>query len=72
MRQVHVEIRNRIERALGNRNWSWLAARSGVPPSTLSNQRLRPRFSIDVLVAIADALERPVAEFLPDDIPGRD
>lgn len=64
LRAVHHKIRDRIDRALGPRSWAWLSRASGVPQSTLASQRVRPKFSIEVLLAVAEALERPVTYFL--------
>ena len=64
-RELHGHIRSRIELALGNRSWSWLSRATGVPQSTLSSQAAKPKFSVDVLVAVADALGREVSYFLP-------
>jgi hypothetical protein len=72
-RDVHAEIRSRIEAELGERTWSWLAQASGAPPSTLSNQVNRPRFTLDVPVRIAGALEKDLSHFLPAlPLPGAD
>ena len=65
-KDLHAEIRSRIKTELGVRTWSWLAQASGVPPSTLSNQVNRPRFTLDVLVRIADALGKNLSHFLPN------
>ena len=65
-RPLHEHIRCQIELALGRRSWAWLAETSGVPQSTLSNQTSRPRFSIDVLMRVSAALDRPPSFFLPD------
>jgi len=69
-RALHLFVRSRIELALGPRPWKWLAAESGVATSTLSSQVNRPKFSLDTLVRIAAALDRPIAYFLPDE-PGQ-
>lgn len=61
----HVEIRTRIETMLRGRTWRWLAQASGVPPSTLSNQLARPKFTIDVLYRLAEALECQAIDLLP-------
>jgi len=63
-RSIHVLALGRIESALNGRPWSWLSEKSGVPQSTLSAQINRPKFTVDVLVAIADALEMSVADLL--------
>lgn len=65
-REVHLQIRRKIEHALGGRTWTWLATEAGVPQSTLAGQAGKPKFSLDVLLAIAEALGEPVAAFLPD------
>lgn len=64
-RDLHQGILARIELALGDRSWSWLSSKSGIPRSTLASQKGKPRFSVDVLVLIANALDRDVAYFLP-------
>jgi len=63
--RLHAEIRSRIEAELGERTWSWLAQASGIPASTLSNQINRPRFSLDVVSRIADALGKDITYFVP-------
>jgi CI repressor-like protein len=65
-RELHEHILAQIEHRLGHRSWKWLAEQSGVPRTTLITQADRPRFSVDVLVRIAGALERDVEYFLPD------
>lgn len=64
--KLHKYVKNRIDATLGSRTYSWLAQASGVPQSTLSNQLNRPKFSLEVLVRVAVALQRPVRDFLPD------
>ncbi len=64
-RQLHEHVRDQIHNALGRRTMSWLAKASGVPPSTLSNQLLRPRISLDTLTRVANALDRDPASLLP-------
>lgn len=68
-RDLQVFVRDRIDRALGVRSWSWLARATRVPQSTLAAQRGKPRFSLDVLVSVAEALGRPLSDFLPADDP---
>jgi hypothetical protein len=63
-RRLHAQVRERIERALCGRSVSWLAAASGVPQSTLASQMAKPKFSLDVLVRVARALEEDLAYFL--------
>ena len=65
-RNLHLFVRSRIELALGSRHWKWLAKESGVPASTLSTQMNRPKITLDVLVRVTAALDRPVSFFLPD------
>lgn len=65
-REMHEDIKRRIEEQLGSRTWSWLANASGVPQSTLASQAARPKFSLDVLVKLASALDVNVALLLPD------
>lgn len=64
-RELHFQIRSQIETELGERTWGWLAQASGVPASTLSNQVNRPKFSLDVLSRIADALGKDITYFFP-------
>jgi Bacteriophage CI repressor helix-turn-helix domain len=64
-RDLHAHIRARIGEALRSRSWSWLADTAGVPRSTLATQAGRPRFSVEVLVRVADTLEKDVTFFLP-------
>ena len=64
-RQLHGHILTRIELALGQRPWSWLAREAGVPQSTLVSQAAKPKFSVEVLLRIAMALDRPITYFLP-------
>lgn len=70
-RQFHARIRTRIELALGARSWSWLSRTAGVPQSTLASQSAKPKFSVDVLLRIAMALEKDVTYFLPVSGDGR-
>lgn len=65
-RELHRHILERIERALGPRAWSWLAEEAGVPRSTLATQAAKPRFSVEVLLRVAQALNRDVTYFLPE------
>lgn len=65
-RELHRFILERIELALGRRSWRWLSDETGIPQSTLATQRSKPKFSVDVLIAIANALDRPVTYFLPE------
>ena len=53
--------------SLGERSWTWLARQAAVPKSTLFTQKARPKFSVEMLVAIAHALDRPVTYFLPQE-----
>ena len=68
-RNLHHQIRSNIEHELDGRTWSWLAEKSGVPASTLSNQRSRPHFSLDVLTKVAEALGKNLIDLLPADGP---
>ena len=63
--ELHGCIRDRIDLALGGRSWRWLACEAGIPQSTLASQASKLRFSVAVLVAVADALQRPVTYFVP-------
>ena len=69
--ELHRQIRERIESCLGDRTWRWLSEASGVPQSTLSNQLSRPRFSLKVLLRIANALEKDLSFFIPETYPER-
>lgn len=64
-RELHLEILSRIEAELGGRTWGWLAQASAIPQSTLSNQINRPRFTLDVLERIAEALGVDLVKLLP-------
>lgn len=64
-RDLHAFILSRVRERLGDRSWSWLADEAGIPRTTLITQASRPRFSVDVLVNVAHALDRDVAYFLP-------
>ena len=65
-RELHTHIRMRIELGLGDRSWSWLSRAADVPQSTLASQAAKPKFSVQVLLRVASALERDVNYFLPD------
>jgi len=62
--ELHRRIRERIESCLDDRTWRWLSEASGVPQSTLSNQLSRPRFSLKVLLHVANALEKDLSFFI--------
>jgi len=47
-----------------------LAAEADLPRSTLVSQVYRRKFSVDVLVSVAHALEADVAAFLPPELSG--
>ena len=64
-RELHQHVRARIELALGGRSWRWLSTAAAIPYSTLAEQAAKPKFSLDVLVAVAEVLERDIAYFLP-------
>ena len=66
-RQLHTHIRMKIELALGGRSWNWLSRTAGVAQSTLASQATKPKFSIQVLVGVAAALEKDVNYFLPEE-----
>ncbi len=66
-RNLHHQIRANIEHALDGRTWSWLAEKSGVPASTLSNQRSRPCFSLEVLSKVAEALGTDLVGLLSEE-----
>lgn len=71
-RDLHEYIRGQIEERLGRRTWTWLAEQAGIPQSTLATQLAKPKFSVDVLVRIAEALEIRLGELFPphDELPG--
>lgn len=64
-RTLHLYVRERILSVLGDRPLKWLASSAGVPTSTLSAQLLRPKFSLEVVVRVADALGLDPCELLP-------
>lgn len=64
-RELHAHIRAKILLAKGDRSWNQLAKDAGVPHSTLATQAARPRFSLDVLLRLAGALDREPSYFLP-------
>ncbi len=61
--QLHTYIRARIEQALGGRSWNWLSRTAGIPQSTLASQVAKPRFSVDVLLLVATALEKDLNHY---------
>lgn len=63
-RHLHARIRTEIERALGGRQWSWLATTAEIPPSTLSTQLAKPKFSVETLCRIARVLDLDLNELL--------
>jgi predicted transcriptional regulator len=63
-RETHQQIRQRIEKELGGRTWSWLAKVTGIPPSTLSNQVNRPRFTLEVIRRVGKALDLDFSDVL--------
>ncbi len=62
--ELHDFIVARIETALGDRTWRWLAHKSGVPVSTLHGQKYT-KFTVRVLLRVAAALEMDVTDLLP-------
>jgi hypothetical protein len=67
-RRLHREALKRIELALEGRSWLWLSEKTKIPQSTLQTQknvRGDPKFSLEVLAAVAEALGKPLAYFLP-------
>ena len=65
-KDLHGHILRQIELALGRRSWNWLARESSVAQSTLATQAGKPKFSVDVLLRIAEALDKDVGYFLPE------
>ena len=63
--ELHRHVRLRIELALSKRSWNWLSQETGVPQSTLASQAGKPKFSLEVLVLVARALDRDIRYFLP-------
>lgn len=63
-RALHVNLKSRIEAALGERSWKWLADQIGVPQSTLASQVCKPKFSLEVVWRIARVLRLDLQELL--------
>lgn len=63
-RALHVHLKRRIEAALGDRSWKWLADQIGVPQSTLASQVCKPKFSLEVVWRIARVLRLDIQELL--------
>ena len=68
-RKLHGYIRRQIELAMGWRSWNWLAGQTGIPSSTLCSERKKPKFSLEVVLLVAQALDRDLSYFLPPDAP---
>lgn len=68
--ELQEHIRSKIEFALRDRSWNWLAETSGVPQATLNEQKLKRRFKLDVLLKVSRVLRRPIGYFLPDEHAG--
>ena len=68
-RRVHERIRAQIQRALGDRSWSWLARTAGIPISTLTDQMRKPGFDLYTLMRVAEALDCEIQDLLPADEP---
>ena len=64
-REVHHRIRSRIQEALGERSWNWLAKTAGIPQSTLAHQAAKPKFSVEVLWRCSIALGVDIGYFFP-------
>lgn len=64
-KSTHEGIRRRIEMLLDGRSWTWLAAKAGIPQSTLATQAGKPRFSVDVLLRVAHALDVDLVDLMP-------
>jgi len=64
--ELHAVIRDRIDTARGRLSLNKLAKSAGVPYATLHDQFSRPKFSIDVLVALAAALDTDLAELISE------
>lgn len=64
-RELHEHILRRVEHRLNGRSWAWLSRETGIPRSTLVTQAGHPKFSVEVLVKVASALERDPGFFLP-------
>lgn len=63
-KELHEFISAQIDRRLGTRSWAWLARESDVPRSTLMTQKARPKFSLEVVVSVADTLGCELADLL--------
>ncbi len=63
-RALHVHVKERIERELDGRSWSWLAQEIGVPQSTLAGQVCKPKFSLEVVWRISKVLGIGLEELL--------
>lgn len=64
-RELHEFILAQVERRLGPRSWAWLAREADVPRSTLMTQKGRPKFSVDVVASVADALDCELSDLVP-------
>ena len=56
-RELHEFILDQIERRLHGRSWAWLAREADLPRSTLMTQKRLPKFSVEVVVRVAETLE---------------
>lgn len=63
-RAVHAHMKRKIQLALGDRSWKWLAEQIGVPQSTLAGQVSKPRFSLDVAWKVARVLDLDLHDML--------
>ena len=54
--RLHRAIYGRIVQQLAGRPQSWLCRESGVPETTLSYQLRNQKFTVEVLVSVADTL----------------
>lgn len=56
-REIHFRIRDRIVSCMDGMSLLELSRRSGIPYATLHDQMGKPKFSVEVLVAIAGVLD---------------
>jgi hypothetical protein len=64
-RTLHEYVLAQVGRRLGGRSWAWLAREAEVPRSTLMTQKARPKFTVEVVVRVADALRCEVGDLMP-------
>jgi lambda repressor-like predicted transcriptional regulator len=62
---MHDSIRGNVRTALGSRSLRWLSHQARVPYATLQAQMSNTKLSVDVLIAVASALDVSVADLVP-------